>query len=390
MNAIKKSNHGLQKSGEEHTASEIQQQPEVWASIYNLIREQEKDILQFMDRTIKEVDRIVLTGAGTSAYIGMSLENDFQQQWGIPARAIATTDLVTHPKNHFNKKEGVLLVSFARSGNSPESCAAVELAEKFALKVFHLVITCDSGGKLATHCSIDRQYTVVLPEETNDRSLAMTSSYTGMMLAGLLISRIRSIADEAGSVEKLIAIGNRILKDYFAPLKEVAKLDFTRAVFLGSGPQMGTATESHLKLQELTDGHVICKMESYLGFRHGPKAVTDENTLVVYLFSNKPFVLRYERDLVASMKVGQKAMYQIGIFESPEIERAIGGDLDLKIILSDKVLSLDEEYLSICNVMPAQLLGLLKSLDLGLSPDNPSDSGAISRVVKGVKIYTYE
>ena len=156
-------------------------------------------------------------------------------------------------------------------------------------------------------------------------------------------------------------------------------------VFLGSGPFYGTATESNLKLQELTDGNIICKNHTYLGFRHGPKAVTDEGTLLVFIFSNTPFVMQYERDLVLSMRKGKKPMYTIGIFE----HEASGLGFDLEIKLSDSGNMLDEELLTVCDILPAQLLGMYKSLALGLNPDSPSESGAISRVVEDVTIYQY-
>jgi tagatose-6-phosphate ketose/aldose isomerase len=380
----------LHQTGAFHTAAEIRQQPEVWSIIHRLILEKHDEIFHFMEEAVKKADRLILTGAGTSAFIGISLEADFHRQWGIHARAVPTTDLVTHPGHYFHSGETVFLVSFARSGNSPESCAAVKLAGQRAGGIFHLVITCNPGGKLASGCKVPGQYTLVLPAETNDKGLAMTSSYTGMLLAGLLVSRIRVIDEEAGKARQLRAYGTRILDNYVPALKEVVSLDFKRAIFLGSGPLLGTATESHLKLQELTDGKVVCKVDSYLGFRHGPKAVTDPSTLLVYLFSNVPYVLRYERDLVDSMGKGHGAMYSMGIMESPFVEREIGDGLDLKIRLSDQEIGLDEEYLAICNVIPAQLLGLFKSLHLGLRPDNPSVSGAISRVVEGVQIYPYD
>jgi tagatose-6-phosphate ketose/aldose isomerase len=379
----------LRRQGAFHTAGEIRQQPGIWSSVYELILGKRKEILQFMNDNGRIVDRVIITGAGTSAFIGISLEHDFEKQWGIPSRAVATTDLVTHPNSYFNKKEKVLLVSFARSGNSPESVGAVELAESLSAGVVHLIITCDAAGRLASARAGFHRYLLVLPEETNDRSLAMTSSYTGMMLAGLLISRIRAIDLEARHVAGLIAGGTRVLEEYVPALKELASRDFDRAVFLGSGPQAGTATESQLKLQELTDGHVICKADSYLGFRHGPKAVTNPSTLMVYLFSNVPYVLEYETDLVFSMDKGRGTLFQVGVMESPGQEKELSGKLDLEIHLSPEPLGLDEEYLAICNVLPAQLLGLLKSLHLGLRPDNPSVSGAISRVVEGVKIYPY-
>jgi len=380
----------LIRSGGIHTAREIWQQPEVWSEVYELIRSQETEISCFMRDAMKRSDKIILTGAGTSGFIGLSLEKDFVKRWGVSTRAIATTDLVTHPADYFNKQEKILLISFARSGNSPESCAAVELAEQLSGSVLHLIITCDPTGNLANYHRVAEQLVVCLPENSNDRSLAMTSSYTGMMLAGVLISRIHSLKEEKQRVLKMISYGNRILTEYAWKLKEVAGMAFSRAVFLGSGPQWGTATESNLKLQELTDGYVVSKMDTFLGFRHGPKAVVNSETLVVNLFSNHPYALCYERDLVTGMKRGKQCLYRIGIFETKDIEEFIVEKMDLSIVLSENQGHLDEEYLSICNVLPAQLLGFFKSLDLGLSPDNPSKSGAISRVVKGVKIYPYE
>lgn len=144
-------------------------------------------------------------------------------------------------------------------------------------------------------------------------------------------------------------------------------------MFLGSGPFYGSATESLLKLQELTDGTIIRKNDSYLGFRHGPKAINDENTLVVFIFSNDSYVQKYERELVVSMKKGEKALFTIAVFESP-VE---GLEFDLEIRLSDAGKQLDEELLKVCDILPAQMLGFYKSFNLGLKPDNPSKSGVI-------------
>ncbi len=377
----------LKNLGAIHTASEIQQQPDVWLKIFHLVKENADGIKEFMNEAIKNSNEIILTGAGTSAFIGMCLTGDYKRNTNVSVQAIATTDLVTHPKSYFSKQKNVLLVSFARSGNSPESCAAVELAEKFAAKAYHLVITCNEKGNLLNSCSNPLQYNIVLPEETNDVSLAMTSSFTGMLLTGLLVSRISNLENEWENVKTLIEYGNKILDDYIEDLNKVAQLDFKRAVFLGSGPQIGTATESHLKVQELTDGEVICKSDSFLGLRHGPKAVINPFTLIVSLFSNDPHALKYENDLMESLEKGQKAMYQIGVIESKGISERLKGSIDLKIVLSKDSGNIDEEYLAICNVLPAQILGTLKSIERGLQPDSPSSSGAISRVVEGVTIY---
>jgi tagatose-6-phosphate ketose/aldose isomerase len=186
-------------------------------------------------------------------------------------------------------------------------------------------------------------------------------------------------------VEQLCSYGENILKNYISNLKEVAGHNFKRAIFLGSGPLQGTAQESQLKLQELTAGNIICKYDSFLGFRHGPKAVIDTSTLLVYLFSNVDYVHQYEIDLVKAVNTGEKGLYRIGVIESAEK----GLDIDLTIELSNDNRKIDEEFLSICNVLPAQIIGFFKSLNLGLKPDSPSVNGTITRVVEGVTIYPY-
>ena len=214
----------------------------------------------------------------------------------------------------------------------------------------------------------------------------MTGSFSSMLLTGALISRIYQLDQIKSQIEKLISFGENILRNYTSKLKEIASLNFKRAVFLGSGSFLGIARESHLKLQELTDGKIICKNDSYLGFRHGPKAVINDETIVIYLFSNNRYVEKYEDDLVKEICNQELGMYSIGVHETFKKDYC----LDLNIKLGIEGDHLDEEFLAVCYILPAQILGYYKSLAFGLNPDNPSESGVISRVVKGVTIYSYE
>lgn len=372
----------LTRMGAIHTAKEISQQPQIWKKVYDDILRREASINAFLEKALSISERVILTGAGTSAFIGLSLRGIYQRKTGIITEAISTTDLVSHPQDYFTADIPTLVISFARSGNSPESAAAVTLADRLCSRCFHLIITCNPGGQLANHQAKEK-LVFALPEESNDQSLAMTSSYTGMLLAGLLIADMKSVPSYKGMIDTLVKYGEKVISYYAHDLKDIAAKNFTRAVFLGSGPLFGTATESHLKLQELTDGKVICKHDSFLGFRHGPKAVIDEATLVVYLFSNDAHVLQYERDLVDSMKKGNRPLLELGIIESQVRDIK----LDHVFSFSENGASLPEEFLAVCSVLPAQVLSFFKSLQLGLRPDSPSDSGAITRVVEGVNIY---
>ncbi len=369
--------------GARYTAEEIWNQPEVWEKTYEKMLNEYEEVSRFRDAALKNSQNIILTGAGTSAFIGYSLEGSFLRNTGLTTTTIPTTHLVTHADDYFRSDIPVLVISFARSGNSPESVAALKLADKIGKHCYHLIITCDENGQLANYKSGNGKHNFILPAESNDKALAMTSSYTSMLLAGLLFARLDEIESLRKQVTLLKEYGATVLDKFGGKIQDIAKKDFERAVFLGSGPFYGTSIESHLKLQELTDGQIICKNDTFLAFRHGPKAVVNEKTVVFFLFSNKKSVQRYEIDFVNSMRKGKEAMLMLGVSES----NISGVQMDAEICFSDKGKKMDEEFLAICSVLPAQMLGLFKSLDLGLSPDNPSVSGAISRVVEGVIIY---
>lgn len=368
-----------------HTAREINQQPGLWKKTQALLEAQYASLKNFLDNIYSHNDlEIILTGAGSSAFIGVILEGAFQKYTGRKTSAYATTHLLTHPQNYFRKEKTILLVSFARSGNSPESEAAVHLANRYCKKVYHLIITCSPSGKLGQSEHIHPGYVFLLPPEANDQGLAMTGSFTAMLLAGLLIARLDELPALQPQLALLRRYGKKVLEDYSRPLQQIACMNFDRTVFLGSGPLYGAALESHLKVQELTDGKTICKYDSFLSFRHGPKVVITPSTLLVYLCSNDPYVSQYELDLIKSIHYGAKGLHRIAVSEHSD---ETGRYADTQLVLNRGNEQLEEEFLAICHVLPAQLLGLFKSLALGLHPDSPSLNGTITRVVQGVTIY---
>ena len=375
--------------GTSHMAKEISSQPKMWRDTYDSILINKNQIATFLNKVYKIKNlQIVLTGAGSSAFICEILQYAFYKNTGIPIRAIATTDLVTHPRDFFQKSIPTLLISFARSGDSPESIATFELAEKLNAVVYHLIITCNPQGELAKMAlNTKNSFLFLLPEGTNDQALAMTSSFTSMVLAGLLISDIANIEKNEENVKKLIEFGEIILDKYAMELNEIADLNFQRIVFLGSGPLKGAAKESHLKVIELTDGQIMCQYDSFLGFRHGPKAIINESTLLIYLFSGDPYVYKYEVDLVKSTNQTENFLFSIGIGQG----LAELGNLNLNSTIDPGTgcIKIPDDFFSICSIIPAQVLGFYKSISLGLSPDSPSKNGGIHRVVQGVTIYPY-
>ncbi|MBR4826293.1 MAG: SIS domain-containing protein [Bacteroidales bacterium] len=366
-----------------NTYREIHQQPRVWKETYKIILSRKEKISEFVNRFLGQGYEIVLTGAGTSAYIGDALEPALFDTVFRGAKAIATTDILTAPEFYFDKNSRVLLISFARSGNSPESVGAVRAVEQTAGKVAHIFITCNPDGQLANMAG-DHILTILLPPETNDVSLAMTSSYSTMLLTCSLIAHINTIEQQGKWIDMIADSVEAAMDKYEPSIKEIASRKFSRAVFLGSGPLKGVAEESHLKLQELTDGAILCSFDSFLGFRHGPKAVVKSDSLLVYLYSPKPKIQRYERDLINQVASNNRVSASIIVcLSKPDIPPEYY-DLCIEFGFPENV---PASFGCVAYVFVAQLLGFFKSLDCGLNPDSPSVSGNISRVVEGVTLY---
>ena len=357
----------------------------MWLDTYNIIYNMREKVASFVKNYVAQGYEIILTGAGTSAYIGDALQWVLSGTLLHGAKAVATTDIITEANQLFNKDSKVLLVSFARSGNSPESVGAINLVNKVAGKAAHIYITCNANGEMAKMADgSDNTLLVLLPPKTNDLSLAMTSSYSSMYMACAMIANIDNIEADKAQIEAVSAATATALEKYTDAIKGIADRDFTRAVFLGSGELMGVAEESRLKLQELTDGTVMCAFDSFLGFRHGPKAVISPDSILVYLLSEEPDTQRYEYDLIRQIKANNDITAFVAVSQSvPSIEADY---FDLNVVIGAPA-EVKRCYKSVSYVIVAQLLGFYKALHLKRSPDNPSVSGNISRVVEGVIIY---
>ncbi len=370
-----------------HTIREIAHQPKMWMDTYDIVKGRKQDIEEFLSaNSINKDTEIILTGAGSSAYIADTAVCEYMKAGFVNARAVATTDIVSAP-SYFLSPSPKLFISFGRSGNSPESVAAYEVANKCCPGSHHLIITCNPEGELAKRVEPGKDLVIVLPDGTNDRSLAMTSSFTSMLVTSLLCKNVKVLEAERAKLQAAADFAESIIGGEAADkIAKLAEKKIKRAVFLGSGPLKGIACESHLKLQELTDGGIVCAFDSFMGLRHGPKAVINEETLVVYLLSEDPYTRRYELDLIDQVEHDNHPAAQVVLSVTPSGVKDI---LDFEINAPKPEQLKDNEYVCAPFVLVGQLAGYFFSLDHGLSPDNPSVRGAISRVVSGVKIYKY-
>lgn len=384
LELIQASDEEKKRKGTEYTPAEIYQQPEMWRQTLEILESQKAEIAKFLGG---ETDRkFLLTGAGTSAFIGLCLENLFNKNSGYEARAVGTTEIITDPDAVFLAGRKYFLVHFARSGNSPESVGTFVVGEQSRADVKHIVITCNKDGKLAVmgREQQDRSLIILLPEKTNDQSLAMTSSFSSMVVAGQYLASLKDTVNFAGIVDRMAKAGEVIMSEYSGALAEVCQADFGRAVFLGSNTLFGCAKECHLKLQEETDGKVVGKFDTFLGLRHGPEAVVRDETLVVYLMSEDPLVHRYELDLINGVKKKGIGLTKVAL--CGQADQATKAAADLVI---EHGCDIPDDYQSPAYVILGQTLGVFKSMYYGLKPDSPSAAGVITRVVQGVQIYDH-
>lgn len=399
----------LDARGLSHTPFEIAQQPKLWLELLPALT----DFVARLKDFWSEDRPVVLVGAGTSAFAAQAVASTLKKQ-GLPrAEAVASTELILDPAALL-PREPFTMISFARSGNSPEGNAAFTLASALQPDTRHIVITCNPAGelaRLAREAGEERARLFVLPDKADDRGLAMTSSFTGMVIVGQALGYVDDPRLFAHYVGHLARSAESILQDHSDAISRLAALPFERAVFIGANSHYATALESHLKVQELSNGHVVAKAESLLGIRHGPMTVIDEKTLVCVFLSRDAYVQSYEMDLLRELREKGLGMTTVVCLpphssdggrpsQLPGAELAQVADVVIPIgCVADEATtkecspaarSVPPDHLWVAPaVLVGQILGLIKSVALGLTPDAPSSDDVISRVVKGVNIYPY-
>ena len=371
-----------------NTAKEIVQQPSTWREAVKNLYNNKNNIKIFLEEFLsKDNYRIISTGAGTSAFAGETCEPYLTKILNKKVEAIATTDLVASPKNYFIKDIPTLLISFARSGNSPESVHAVNLANELVDELYQVVITCNENGKLALNTREDEKSLLLLmPPQTNDLGFAMTSSFTTMVLSCIGIFNINNINDFTKDVENLSASVERFIENNIDKISNLTDEDFERIIYLGSGTSKGIARESALKVLELTAGIVNASYDTPLGFRHGPKSVINDKSITTIYISNDKYTRLYDIDLAKEILAHRKGdkIVLVGC----DIENSLKENVDYAFDLEKINYTVgNEALLPLQQIVFGQILSFLKSENLGITPDNPCPTGEVNRVVQGVVIY---
>jgi tagatose-6-phosphate ketose/aldose isomerase len=373
----------LSQRGLLYTPREIAQQPSTWQRTALQVREQANELRDFFSELLRSPGQsdVLLVGAGSSNYVAEAACGAFRRAWRTRAFAVASTELLTEWDPWFESAKPKLCISFSRSGCSPEGVRVIERALRAAPHMKHLVLTCNADGAMATEFQADaRVYRLVLDPAVNDRGLAMTSSFTNMLVAALCTAHLD---DESlpRFVDRMTAAGQALLdaSDRFA---SHAISPGSRVAFLGTGPLRGVARECALKLLELSDGHVATLADSFLGVRHGPLAFAHPRTLLVALLSGDARRRSYERDLLDQAQDLGATILTVCPFRGTDLGRKEPGAIAIATAQG-----LLDDFLGPPWAIAGHLLGLFAAIRCGTMADTPSRNNAISRVVSGVRLY---
>jgi tagatose-6-phosphate ketose/aldose isomerase len=378
--------------GLQHTPREIGHQPETWQTTYQICRDRRSELSAAVARagigsTSRSSPTVYLVGAGTSDYTARALAPLLRQRWGCEAWPLASTSLLTDFDQFHQAGKDYFWISISRSGDSPEGVALLEQVLQQHSHIHHLVITCNQQGAMTQLCAKhpDRALALVLDDAVNDRGLAMTSSFTNMVVAGQCLANLGCLPEYGDVLAHIIDVGTRFLLDAAEAAATMTALGCSRICFIGSGVLRAVAKESALKVVELSAGRVTTVAESPLGLRHGPLSSVDGQTLFVAYLSSDPRRRGYELDLLE--EIDRKRLGRVRAVVTANADEKISELADFPLFLNCRA-GFPDEYRPVLDVMLGQLLGLFASMRSGLKPDQPSPNGAITRVVSPIRLYS--
>lgn len=385
-----KSKDELKKLQAYHTAKEISQQGEIWEKLAKILDSLDMDLLkELKDITQNREAQIIFCGAGSSAYIGNILASSLNPHYQADLKSIPTTDILSQPKAYFQEESRGIVISFGRSGNSPESLSIVEKIKQIAPHMRHIFITCNEEGALAKQAIDDRKsHLCLMPKETHDVSFVMTSSFSSMLL--FAYGLFQKIDGKMIDFSPLSLQSNEI-RDNFYKNKLFDSIDsIERIVYLGSNHLYGAAQESALKILEMTMGRITAMAETSLGFRHGPKSIINDKTMICAFVSNDPYTQLYDKDMILEL-IKENHAAKIVIFGSQEFFQTYDFSHHQAIIVPfhTSLNSYDDALLAALFVYYAQVIGFEFSIQHGFSPDNPCPTDELNRVVQNVNIYKH-
>ncbi len=344
----------------QYTWTEIVSQPEVWEAA---LKRAETAAAELVARwPMREYQRVLFIGCGSTHYLSLTAASLARGITGASARGLPSSELFLFPRYTLPASGAQsMLWAVSRSGETSETLLALQAFrdhfEGPALTVGNypesaLVRECDGA---------------ILIPEGQEKSVAQTRSYNSMLLSLEVYFGVaagdRSYVESLGVLPSVAA---SVLGKYGGPLQEMgADATFDTVIFLGSGPLYGIACEGMLKMKEMSLSH--SEAYHFMEFRHGPKSIVNERTLIAALLSDS--ATDYELKVLAEMRA-------LGATVLLVCDRDPGDEkyADVLVTLSS---GLPETARAPLCLLPLQLLAYGRSIARGLDPDQPANLSSV-------------
>lgn len=381
-----------------HTPAEIAQQPWLWRDTVERMRARSSSLAAFLEDAnafdAADAPIIALTGAGTSDHVGVTISDLLRGVFAGPTYSWPTTRITACPDAYLDPDHDYIIFHFARSGQSPESRAVLEMALRhIGSRAHHIIVTCNADGDLArlARSEPDRARVIVLHNASNDLGLAMTSSFTNLVLAGQSMAHLDQMDRFAELVDRMAEAGEYLIDTYADEIYRLASPDTERMLFMGNLDQYGAALESALKTQELTAGRIFSAGMDTLALRHGPVSAVTPDTVLCFLLSASAHTRRYELDVLRQYRdrfagIGARTLVVCASKPKDAPEGVTYIEYD-----PEERWQVPPYYEANLSVLVGQLFGLFACRRLGLDIDNPASETALySRTVEGVRLHDFQ
>ncbi|MBS3765395.1 SIS domain-containing protein [Candidatus Bipolaricaulota bacterium] len=342
------------------TRREIREQPSIWQTT---LSNNEKR-LKKLNLDFASFGQAIFFGAGSSYYLGLSASTVFQKLTGMDAKALPSSELIDFPEAHLaeGKEKRKLVVGISRSGETTETVRATRNLTESSYSMESLAVSCYPNSPL-----VEEANQSVVVEAAQEESVVMTQSFSSMLLTIYQIAV--KLQGEEKDLSQLSELGEEAVSKSRRAVGEILKGDYDHFVFLGSGPNYGIACESMLKMKETA----LEATEAFhaLEYRHGPKSVASNHSLVTFYLTNNG--RNHERELIKEVNDLGAHSVVLGSNLSMETEEVARFSVNLDT-------DLDQYFQGVLFIPFAQQLGLQVALTKNLDPDEPRNLSQVVRL----------
>ena len=355
----------IQKGGYKHfMLKEIHEQARaVGESIREKIEHGEVSIdLRSLGEGLSTFDHVYLIACGTAYHASLTAEYLWEEVLPVPIQAIIASEFRVRQPHTTSR---TLVIAVSQSGETIDTLMAVRHAREKGAQVVAVVNN--------EHSAIGREADAsVYTRAGIEIGVAATKTFTAQVavlgLLGLALGRSRAGTAEAhiaAELSHLSLLPGRITEALRAEseIRELAERVHraTDVLFLARGPLFPIALEGALKLKEISYIHA----EAYPAgeMKHGPIALIDEGTPVVFLLSKG---IAYEKVLANMEEVKARNGYVIAVTDAPG-EPALDRVADAVL----RVPEVDGVSRPILFTLPLQLLAYHTAVWRGTDVDQP-------------------